>query len=270
MGALHAGHLSLVEASRQAGDFVVATIFVNPAQFGPKEDFRHYPRRLDADLAALQAAKANLVFVPETQEVYRPGHTTFVEVGEVAETLEGSFRPGHFRGVATVVLKLFNMAAPDRAYFGQKDFQQTLVVRRLVDDLDLPIEIRVCPTIREPDGLAMSSRNAYLSPDGRRQAAVLYRTLRCAADLVAGGQRDVAVIQRAAQRCLDSEPHVKLDYLAIVDRDDLEPLTRIDRPALVAIAARVGATRLIDNLLISPGGWPSQAVDQHDTARRTA
>jgi pantoate--beta-alanine ligase len=270
MGALHAGHLSLVEASRGAGDYVVATIYVNPTQFGPNEDFRRYPRPLDADLAALQTAKADLVFVPETAEVYRPGHATFVNVGAVAETLEGSYRPGHFRGVATVVLKLFHMAAPDRAYFGQKDYQQTLVVRRLVADLDLPVEVCVCPTVREPDGLAMSSRNAYLSADERRQATVLYRSLRRALNLAANGERNAAVIHRAAQDCLHGEPQVKLDYLAIVDRETLEPLNVIDRPALIAIAARVGATRLIDNVLFDPGGWPSQAVEEHRRRNETA
>jgi pantoate--beta-alanine ligase len=252
MGALHAGHLSLIQAAREAGDFVVATIFVNPTQFGPNEDFRRYPRPLDADLAALAAANTDLVFVPEQSEVYGSRHTTFVEAGAIAEPLEGRCRPGHFRGVATVVLKLFNMAAPDRAYFGQKDYQQTLVVRRLVADLDLPIEIRVCPTVREPDGLAMSSRNAYLTADQRRQATVLHRGLRRAADLTARGERDSAVVYAAVQDCLHSEPHVAVEYLAIVDRETLDPLPVIDRPALAAIAARVGETRLIDNELLGP------------------
>jgi pantoate--beta-alanine ligase len=252
MGALHAGHLSLVEASRRAEDYVVATIFVNPAQFGPNEDFRRYPRTLDADLAALSAAKTDLVFVPEQAEVYGSQHATFVEVGPIAEPLEGRFRPGHFRGVATVVLKLFNMAAPDRAYFGQKDYQQTLVVQRLVTDLDLPLEIRVCPTVREHDGLAISSRNRYLTADQRRQATVLNRSLRRAVELVARGERDSAAVHAAMQDCLQTEPQVAVDYLAIVDRETLAPLSVIDRPGLAAIAARVGETRLIDNEFLEP------------------
>lgn len=254
MGALHAGHLSLVEASRRGGDFTAASIFVNPAQFGPHEDFQRYPRPLDADLAALRAAGTDLAFVPDTAEIYGPRHAAFVEVGAIAEPLEGRFRPGHFRGVATVVLKLFNMTAPDRAYFGQKDYQQTLVVRRMIDDLDLPIEVHVCPTVREPDGLAMSSRNAYLTADERRQALVLYRALRRAAQLVATGQLDAAIIHAAMQDCFAGAPQVKVEYLAIVDRETLQPLAFIDRPALAAVAGRVGETRLIDNELLDPGG----------------
>jgi pantoate--beta-alanine ligase len=253
MGALHAGHLSLVDAAKRANDFTVATIFVNPTQFGPHEDFARYPRPLDADLDSLRAAGADLAFVPERGEVYGPQHVTFVEVASVAEPLEGRRRPGHFRGVATVVLKLFNMATPDRAYFGQKDYQQTLVVRRMVADLNLPIDIRVCPTVREPDGLAMSSRNAYLSADERRQASVLYRSLRCAAELVASGQRDAAVVGEAMSACYASTPRVAIEYLVIVDRETLQPLSTIDRPALAAVAARIGKTRLIDNVLLEPG-----------------
>lgn len=252
MGALHRGHLSLVEAARRADDFTIATIFVNPTQFGPHEDLERYPRTLEADLAALRNAGTGLVFVPDSNEVYGPRHATFVEVGAVAEPLEGHARPGHFRGVATVVLKLFNLAAPDRAYFGQKDYQQTLVVRQLVADLDLPIEIRVCPTVREPDGLAMSSRNAYLSADERAQARVLYQSLRRAAELVTGGERDPAVVQAAMQQCMGAVPEVTVEYLAVVDRDTLGPLPVIDRAALAAVAARVGKTRLIDNELLNP------------------
>jgi pantoate--beta-alanine ligase len=252
MGALHQGHLSLVEAARRADDFTIATIFVNPTQFGPHEDLQRYPRTLDADLAALRNAGTRLVFVPESEEVYGPRHATFVEVGAVAEPLEGHARPGHFRGVATVVLKLFNLATPDHAYFGQKDYQQTLVVRQLVADLDLPIEIRVCPTVREPDGLAMSSRNAYLSADERAQARVLYQSLRRAAKLVVGGERDPAAVQAAMRECMGAVPEVTVEYLAVVDRDTLRPLPVIDRAALAAVAARVGKTRLIDNELLNP------------------
>lgn len=250
MGALHAGHISLVDAARRAGDFVVATIFVNPTQFAPHEDFERYPRSLDADLSALRSASADVVFVPERAEVYRPQHATFVDVGAVAEPLEGRARPGHFRGVATVVLKLFNLATPDRAYFGQKDYQQILVVRQMVGDLDLPIEIRVCPTVREADGLAMSSRNVYLSADERRQATLLYRSLCCAAELVKSGERDAARVEEAMRDCFTSAPQVTIDYLAVVDGESLQPLSVIDRPALAAVAARVGKTRLIDNEIL--------------------
>lgn len=250
MGALHAGHVSLVEAARAAGDFVTATIFVNPTQFGPHEDFERYPRTLTADLKALDTAGADLVFVPERSEVYRPEHATFVTVGDVAEPLEGAARPGHFQGVATVVLKLFNMVVPDRAYFGQKDYQQTLVVRRMTADLDLPIEIRVCPTIREPDGLAMSSRNAYLTGDERRQATVLYRSLMRAQELVKGGQTRAEAVRQAMRICFAEAPAAVIEYLAIADRDTLAELTQIDRPAVAAVAARVGKTRLIDNVFL--------------------
>ncbi|MGH7140118.1 MAG: pantoate--beta-alanine ligase [Pirellulales bacterium] len=250
MGALHAGHLSLVDAARRAGDFFVATIFVNPTQFAPHEDFERYPRSLDADLSALRSASADVAFVPERAEVYRPRHAAFVDVGAVAETLEGRFRAGHFRGVATVVLKLFNMATPDRAYFGQKDYQQTVVVRQMVADLNLPIELRVCPTVREADGLAMSSRNAYLSVDERRQATVLYRSLCRAAELVKSGERDAAAVEEAMRGCFACAPQVTIEYVAVVDCDNLQPLSVIDRPALAAVAARIGTTRLIDNEIL--------------------
>lgn len=252
MGALHAGHLSLVDAARRAGDFVVATIFVNPKQFGAHEDFQRYPRPLEADLSALRAANVDLAFPPETAEIYGPHHVTFVEVGRVGERLEGQFRPGHFCGVATVVLKLFNMSTPDRAYFGQKDYQQTLVVRQMVADLDLPIELVMCPTLREADGLALSSRNVYLSPDERRQATVLYRSLRRGSDLAAAGERHIDVLLEAMHATLGVAADVKLDYLEIVDPEWLERVSQLDRPAIALIAARVGRTRLIDNEFLRP------------------
>lgn len=257
MGALHAGHVSLVAAARRGDDFTVATIFVNPTQFGPHEDFERYPRTLEADLDALRAAGADLVFVPARDDVYRPGHATFVEVSGVAEPLEGACRPGHFRGVATVVLKLFNMAAPDRAYFGQKDFQQTLVVRQMVTDFDLPIDVRVCPTVRESDGLAMSSRNAYLSATERRQATVLYRSLRRGAELVAGGERDARTVLQSMRAVYADAPDVAIEYLEIADRATLQSLTVIDRPAVAVVAARLGRTRLIDNELLESVGKPN-------------
>lgn len=251
MGALHAGHVSLVEAARQAGDFTVATIFVNPTQFGPHEDFNRYPRPLEADLAALRAAGTELVFAPTASDMYGPRHATYVEMGGVAEPLEGRCRPGHFRGVATVVLKLFNLTMPDRAYFGQKDFQQTLVIRRMVADLDLPIEVRVCPTVREADGLALSSRNAYLSGADRERARSLYRVLTRAAHRVAAGERRAPVVELAMREELAAATD-RIDYAVLADPDTLAPVEVIDRPVAALISAFVGPTRLIDNQILTP------------------
>jgi pantoate--beta-alanine ligase len=251
MGALHAGHLSLVQAARRSNDFAVATIFVNPAQFGPHEDYGRYPRTLEADLAALGAVGTDLVFAPSAEDVYGPRHATYVEVGDVAEPLEGRCRPGHFRGVATVVLKLFNMAMPKRAYFGQKDLQQTLVIRRMVADLDLPIEVRVRPTVREPDGLAMSSRNAYLTAADRERARSLYRALTKAAELVAAGERQAETVQAAMQSVLAGATD-RIDYAVLADAESLAPIEVIDRPVAALIAAFVGHTRLIDNHILTP------------------
>ena len=250
MGALHAGHLSLIEASRRECDFTVVTIFVNPTQFGPHEDFTRYPRPLEADLAAIRSVGADLVFLPATKEIYGPQHATFVEMHGPAEPLEGQFRPGHFRGVATVVLKLFNLATPDRAYFGQKDYQQTLVVRRLVADLDLPILVRVCPIVREADGLAMSSRNVYLSPAEREQALVLSRSLQKAAELFAAGQHDAETLLAEMRKMYAAAPLVRLEYLVVADCETLSPVARVTDRAVVAVAAHVGKTRLIDNELL--------------------
>ncbi|HEX5447395.1 MAG TPA: pantoate--beta-alanine ligase [Pirellulales bacterium] len=252
MGALHAGHLSLVERSRQECGFTVVTIFVNPTQFGPREDFARYPRNLQTDLALLGPTGADVVFAPEAGDVYGPQHATYVEMHGVAEPWEGRCRPGHFRGVATVVLKLFNMVAPDRAYFGQKDYQQSLVIRRLVADLDLPIEVCVCPTVREPDGLALSSRNVYLSPTEREDALAIGRALRRAAELVQSGQREAAAVAEAMRAILAAAPGLRVEYLAVVDAETLQAIATIDRTVLAAIAAFVGPTRLIDNTLLSP------------------
>jgi pantoate--beta-alanine ligase len=250
MGALHAGHLSLVEAARRECDQTVVTIFVNPTQFGPHEDFQRYPRDLNADLEKLRPLGVNLVFAPPLEEMYPPGETTRVEVGSVAEPLEGQFRPGHFRGVATVVLKLFNAIPADVAYFGQKDYQQTLVVRRMVADLNVPIRIAVCPIVREPGGLAMSSRNVYLSPDDRRRALVLSQSLNLAEQMVADGERNPATIlaqmrERFAQAGVD-----RIDYIALADPETLAPVTQIRGGTVALIAAHVGKTRLIDNRII--------------------
>jgi len=251
MGALHEGHLSLVRSSRAECDITVVTIYVNPTQFGPREDFARYPRTLPRDLELLDGL-AEVVFAPADEEVYARGCSTWVEVGSVAEPLEGACRPGHFRGVATIVLKLFNMVGADVAYFGQKDFQQALVIRRMVADLDVPIAIRVCPIVREPDGLAMSSRNAYLSPEHRRRAGVLYASLCLARDLVARGERDAERIAARMRETILGEGEAQIDYVALAHPETLEPVGEIRGPTLAALAVRIGNTRLIDNLLLEP------------------
>lgn len=247
MGALHEGHLSLVRASQAECGLTVVTIFVNPTQFAPHEDFDKYPRTLAADLEALASCRADLVFAPSAAEMYPPGCATFVEPPLVGQRWEGECRPGHFRGVATVVLKLFNLAQADVAFFGQKDYQQAAVIRRMVQDLNVPIEIRVCPTVREPDGLAMSSRNRYLSADQRRQALAISRSLRLADQLAAGGQRQAAQLVEAMQRVLAEAQISRMDYVAVVDPETLEPVTELTGPVIALIAAKVGTTRLIDN-----------------------
>jgi pantoate--beta-alanine ligase len=250
MGALHAGHLSLVRASRRECDLTVVSIFVNPTQFGPGEDFSRYPRTFDADLALLAGEGPTVVFAPTPEAIYQPGAETFVDVGALAEPWEGRHRPGHFRGVATIVLKLFHLIPADAAYFGRKDYQQALVIRRMVEDLDVPIDVRVCPTVREPDGLAMSSRNRYLAPDERRRALAISEALRLADALLRGGERRAEVIAERARRHLHDVGEIQLDYVAVADPATLAPLATVETTALVAIAARVGSTRLIDNATI--------------------
>jgi len=252
MGALHEGHLSLVRAAKSECAWTVVSIYVNPAQFGPHEDFARYPRSLTADLELLKACGVEVVFAPTDAEMYRPGHATWVEVGAEAEPLEGRFRPGHFRGVATIVLKLFNIVQPDVAYFGQKDYQQALVIRRMVADLNVPITIRVYPTVREPDGLALSSRNRYLSESGRRQATVLWRSLRLAAELIERGENRAEVIQARMQEMISSVSGAQIDYVALVHPDTLQPVENVSGPVLAALAVRIEGTRLIDNELIRP------------------
>jgi pantoate--beta-alanine ligase len=251
MGALHEGHLSLVRASKAECDVTVVWIYVNPSQFGPHEDLADYPRALQADLQKLAACDTEFVMAPGDAEVYRPGHATWVEVSAIAEPLEGRCRPGHFRGVATIVLKMLGMIQPDVAYFGQKDYQQAAVIRRMVADLDLPVEIRVCSTIREPDGLAMSSRNAYLNRDARQRAGVLWRSLELARRLVSRGERDAASIARQM-----TEPILAvgatIDYVALVDPDSLAAVARISGPTLAALAVKIDGTRLIDNAILEP------------------
>lgn len=250
MGALHEGHLKLVDAASAECDQVVVSIFVNPSQFSPQEDFNRYPRDLDRDLSLLQGHGCNVVFAPTVEEIYRPDHSTTVDVGPMTLVLEGEIRPTHFRGVATVVMKLFQLAPVDRAYFGQKDYQQSLVVRKMVADLNVPIEIRVCPTVREPDGLAMSSRNAYLTSDERRRAVALSQSLRLAEELAAGGERDVALIRAKMEEHLRKAGGMSIDYIAFVADGTVTPVTAITGPTVVALAVKIGKTRLIDNLRI--------------------
>jgi len=254
MGYLHEGHLSLVRRARSECQHVVVSIFVNPTQFGPGEDYQRYPRDEARDLALLEREGVDLVFVPSAAEMYPEGFATWVEVsGPLTERLEGASRPGHFRGVATVVLKLFNLVQPHRAYFGEKDAQQLLVVRRMVAHLNLPVEIVPCPTVREPDGLAMSSRNVYLSPEERTQALALSRALELARRLVREeGLRDAAELRRRLEDFLRRSPGVGLDYVSVAHPETLAELERIEGPALVLLAARVGPARLIDNALIEP------------------
>jgi pantoate--beta-alanine ligase len=251
MGALHDGHLSLVEAARRETDFVVVTIFVNPTQFGPNEDLAKYPRPLKADLEKCRSAGVDLVFNPAIDTVYPGGDATFVEVPGLSEVLEGAHRPGHFRGVTTVVLKLFNMVLPDVAFFGQKDYQQQLLIRHLVDDLNVPVEIRTCPTIREADGLAMSSRNAYLNAEERHTALALSQALKIAEQsLLNDGQTPAQARARMIEH-LTSTPDLVLDYATIANAHSLEELDEASGEMVALIAARVGKTRLIDNLPIS-------------------
>ena len=254
MGALHEGHLSLVRASKAECDYTVVTIYVNPTQFGPGEDLDQYPRTLQSDLDALAGCGVDLAFAPVNEEVYRTGHSTWVEPGSAAEPLEGRCRPGHFRGVATVVLKLLNMVGAQVAYFGQKDYQQALVIRQMVRDLDLAVEIRVCPIVREPDGLALSSRNAYLSPDARRRALVLSKSLQLARELVEQGELSASRITRQMREVIVTAGEAEIDYIALVDPDSLEPVDRLTTRTLAALAVKIENTRLIDNCFLEPPG----------------
>ena len=252
MGALHAGHLSLVSAAKAQCDAVAVSIFVNPTQFGPSEDFAKYPRSFESDCAALDKGGVDFVFAPTVGEMYSRDETTWVTVEGLSEKLDGRSRPGHFRGVTTVVAKLFHVIEPDAAFFGQKDAAQVAVIRRMVRDLNFPLEIVVCPIIREPDGLAMSSRNVYLSPEDRRRALVLSRALQRVEKEFRAGQRTAAQLREAGRAVVVQEPGVRLDYFEIVDPDTLDPIDPIAGKALAAVAAYVGATRLIDNVVLTP------------------
>ncbi|MBZ5494922.1 MAG: pantoate--beta-alanine ligase [Acidobacteriia bacterium] len=254
MGALHEGHLSLVRRARSECDHVGVSVFVNPAQFGANEDLNLYPRDLDRDLKLLEPLGVDLVWTPAPETVYPPAFQTWVTVEEVSKGLEGGRRPGHFRGVATVVAKLFNIFAPDKAYFGQKDAQQVVVIKRMVEDLGFPIEIVVCPTVREPDGLALSSRNVYLSPDERRAAPVLHRALSAARAAYESGERNAGPLRAAMKAVLDAEPLARVDYVSAADPATLAELDQVEAGILCSLAVRIGRTRLIDNLLLFPEG----------------
>ena len=250
MGALHEGHLSLVRAARRDNDVVAVSLFVNPTQFGPNEDFQRYPRDLDRDRRKLESEAVDVLFAPPVDDIYPPGFQTYVRVEELGSRLDGASRPVHFRGVATVVAKLFNITQPHRAYFGQKDAAQTAVILQLVRDLSFPLQIIVCPIVREADGLAISSRNAYLSPAERNAATVLYRSLVSVEERYKAGERSAEALRQVLIEALASEPLARIDYAAVVDPDSLLPLSAVDRRALAAVAAWVGATRLIDNTVL--------------------
>jgi len=250
MGALHEGHLSLIRRAREEGGYVVVSVFVNPTQFGPQEDYSRYPRDLQRDTALAVEAGADLIFAPAAEEMYLPGHSTWVEVEGLTEGLCGASRPGHFRGVCTVVTKLLTLCRPDRAYFGQKDAQQLAVIKRMNRDLDLGAEIVPCAIVRENDGVALSSRNVYLTPEQRAQAVALSRSLRAAEGLVAGGERRVALLEAAVRQVLAEAPLGEIDYVAFVDAEDLTPVEAVERDVLLALAVRFGRTRLIDNTVL--------------------
>ena len=252
MGALHEGHLSLVQRAKRDCSPVIASLFVNPKQFGPSEDFAKYPRTFESDKEKLEQAGVDSLFAPEPAEIYPQDFSTYVNVERLSERLEGRSRPGHFRGVTTVVMKLLQIVQPNFAYFGRKDAQQARVITQMARDLNLDSEIVVCPIVREPDGLAMSSRNAYLSPDERKAATILYRALDVARNELAAGLRDTLQLQTSLRRKLDSEPLATVDYAEVVDAERFEPIVRVNKAAYIVLAVFIGKTRLIDNLYIEP------------------
>jgi pantoate--beta-alanine ligase len=250
MGYLHEGHLALVRQARAENSSVAVSIFVNPTQFGPQEDFEKYPRDPKRDLALLEKEGTDVVFMPSAGEIYPPQFNSWVEVGKIMERLEGVSRPGHFRGVATVVAKLFNIVRPDKAYFGQKDAQQLVVIRKMVADLDMDLEVVAVPTVREDDGLAMSSRNTYLNPEERKAAVVLYQALTLAQELFSGGERDAQAIRHQMTELIQKQPLANIDYISIADAETLDELDEVKPPALVSLAVKIGKTRLIDNVVV--------------------
>jgi len=251
MGYLHEGHLSLVRESLRKTDYTVVSIFVNPTQFGPAEDFNRYPRDLSRDAQVLKKEGVDILFIPDTQEMYPEGYKTFVEVKDLQNLLCGKSRPGHFRGVCTVVLKLFNIIQPNVAFFGQKDAQQAVIIKKMIRDLNLDISIEVLPIIREHDGLALSSRNSYLSPEQRKAALVLYKSLKEAEKMIAEGERSAGNIIERMCKIINSEPRANIDYVEIVDLENLNPVVEIENEALIALAVFIGNVRLIDNIIVN-------------------
>jgi pantoate--beta-alanine ligase len=254
MGALHAGHMALVERARKECSRVYASIFLNPTQFGPSEDLSKYPHPLEADAEKLKNAKVDALFLPGAAEVYPAGFATYVHVEGLSERLEGKSRPGHFRGVATVVLKLFEIVQPHYAYFGRKDAQQVRIIQKMAHDLNLDVQLVICPTVREADGLALSSRNAYLTGEERKVATVLFRALRAAEKELCTGVRDTLELQLVMRKVLEGEPRARVDYAEVVDADTFEPVMCVGRRSYALLAVRIGSTRLIDNMLIQPDG----------------
>lgn len=248
MGALHKGHLSLLKRAKKLGDFVVASIFVNPAQFGPKEDYKKYPRDFKKDKELLQKAGCDLVFAPRVKDIYPEGYLTYVDVDELSEKLEGAYRSGHFRGVCTIVAKLFNIVQPDFAIFGQKDAQQAMVIKKMTEDLNFPVRIIVSPTVREKDGLACSSRNSYLNPEERTQAKVLYQALKLGEKLIKAGEKSPKKIVNKMRELINKEKLARIDYIALTDTERLESVKIIKGEILLSLAVKFGKTRLIDNL----------------------
>lgn len=251
MGALHEGHLSLIKRSKDENDITVVSIFINPLQFGPSEDFQRYPRDTDGDIAKLRKAEADVLFMPDASQIYPSGFMTHIEVGDISEKLCGAFRPGHFSGVATIVAKLFNIVSSTRAYFGQKDFQQAAVIRKMAKDLDMPVDVIVSPTIREHDGLAMSSRNLYLNEEERKAAGVIYRCLIQTSEMIKSGIINKEKIQGFMKEKLSAEPLVKeIQYASMYDPETLDEVENAGKEALLAVSVKVGGTRLIDNMLV--------------------
>ncbi len=252
MGYLHEGHLSLIRKARKENDIVVISIFVNPTQFGPREDYKRYPRDLKRDLKLAREEGVDIVFYPSVEEMYPPKYRTYVEVEELSNVLCGKSRPGHFRGVTTVCTKLFNIVMPDVAYFGHKDAQQAIIIKQMVRDLNFPLKIKVLPIVREKDGLAMSSRNVYLSPQERKEATVLYQSLKLAKQMLKEGIKDANKIKRKLKTVISRKKKAKIDYIEIVDLEDLRPVNKIDKPVLLALAVWFGKARLIDNTILKP------------------
>ncbi|MDP3025053.1 MAG: pantoate--beta-alanine ligase [candidate division Zixibacteria bacterium] len=250
MGALHKGHLSLVKKAKRLGDFVVASIFVNPAQFGPKEDYKKYPRDLRKDKELLQQAGCDLIFAPRVEDIYPEGYLTYVNIDELSNKLEGASRPGHFKGVCTIVAKLFNIVQPDFAIFGQKDAQQAIIIQKMTEDLNFPVRIIVCPTVREKDGLACSSRNSYLNTEERDQAKILYQSLKLGQKMIKAGEKNPLKIIKKIRELINNQKLAKIDYIALTDTQTLEPVRKIKGELLLSLAVKFGKTRLIDNLKI--------------------